>query len=270
MKGLYDLSQERGQELARRLQGASDVKAAQDEAARYLDELGAQYASEAVEPDRRRRALGLLAVAKAALEAMGAVSQAEILRLPGPAPRADRRDLRGKLCFLPALLAAAAAVWTLVGGQLGLCLLCALSAMGSFWTAERGRREVPQQDLQARPQADAAQLARRVDYLLREIDAQLRQEPDAPLPAPRLTTPMLESVQMLLEAQLTGDAQYALKGVSPLAAALARQGVDFVTYAPERAQDFDLLPAPVGGETIRPAVRQGDLLLLRGQATVKK
>ena len=35
-------------------------------------------------------------------------------------------------------------------------------------------------------------------------------------------------------------------------------------------QDFDLLPAPVGGRTIRPALRQGGTLLLRGQATIKR
>ena len=43
-----------------------------------------------------------------------------------------------------------------------------------------------------------------------------------------------------------------------------------ISYAPERAQDFDLLPAPVGGRTIRPALRQGGTLLLRGQATIKR
>lgn len=58
---------------------------------------------------------------------------------------------------------------------------------------------------------------------------------------------------MLLEAQLTGDAQYALKGIPSLADALTRQGIEMISYAPERAQDFDLLPAPVGGRTIRPA-----------------
>lgn len=270
MKGFYVLSQERGQELERRLQGVSDAKAAQDEAARYLDELGAQYTRQDMQEDKRRKALGLLAVAKTALEAMDAVNQAEILRLPGPAPRGDRSHWRQYLYRLPALMAAAAAVWAVLKSQTGLCLLCALSAMGSFLTAERGSGDVPRENLQARPRAEAAQLARRLDYLLKEIDAQLREEPPAPREAPRLTTPVLESVQMLLEAQLTGDAQYALKGVSPLAAAMTRQGIDFVTYAPERARDFDLLPAPVGGETIRPAVRQGDLLLLRGQATVKK
>lgn len=75
---------------------------------------------------------------------------------------------------------------------------------------------------------------------------------------------------MLLEAQLTGDAQYALKGIPSLADALTRQGIEMISYAPERAQDFDLLPAPVGGRTIRPALRQGGTLLLRGQATIKR
>lgn len=275
LKDMYALGQERAEELTRRLASCEDVKAAQAQGACWLDEIGALYVGQPLEAPRRRRALGLIALAKAALEVMDAADRAQVVLLPGPAPRRKEQGWRQMIRHLPALLAAVAAVWAFLTDQTNLCLLCALSAMGGYLAVQRGAQPqaVPQEQWQARPQVDAARMARRLGYLLREIDAQLQREDEAiaaPQDAPRLTAPMLESVQMLLEAQLTGDAQYALKGVSPLADAMARQGIEFVPYCPERARDFDLLPAPVGGETIRPAVRQGDTLLLRGQATVKK
>lgn len=272
MKQLHTLGAEREAELIRRLAQCPDVETAQDESIRWLDQVGAAYADQAIPPARRAKALGLLGVGKAALEALGAADRAQIL--PGPLLAPPRPRWRLALGYLPSLLAGVAALWALCLKHNALCLLCAVCAGASLpalrpvLTALTGdNRAAPQ----AHPQVTPEQLSRRLVYLLGEIDGQLeREETAAPADGPQLGAPLLEAVQMLLEAQLTGDAQYALKGVSPLADALTRQGIELILYAPDRAQDFDLLPAPVGGRTIRPALRQGGALLLRGQATVKR
>ena len=92
---------------------------------------------------------------------------------------------------------------------------------------------------------------------------------EAPREPGGLEPPLLEAVQMLLEARLTGDPEYALKGIPTMVSALNAQGIELLPYSTENHGNFDLLPAPEGGKTIRPALRQGDTLLMRGQATVK-
>ena len=271
MKDLHTLGAEEEGLLISRLAQCADAKSAGDEAIRWLDQVGAAYAEQAMPAAQRAKALGLLGVGKAALEALGAVDRAQVSSGPLLSPPQPRWRLA--LGYLPSLLAGLSALWALLLEHNALCLLCALGGglalpvLRPALTALTGEmRRAPE----ARPQAAPEQLARRLLYLLGEIDGQLEREQPAPEEGPRLGAPLLEAAQMLLEAQLTGDAQYALKGVSPLADALTRQGIELVLYAPDRAQDFDLLPAPVGGRTLRPALRQGGALLLRGQATVKR
>lgn len=268
MKDLHTLGAQRERELVRLLAQCPDVAAAQDEAIRWLDQVGGAYGEQAMPARQRTRALGLLAVGKAALEVLSAADRVQILAgLPSPPPR---RDWRYALACLPSLLAAIAALWALFLEHNGLCLVCVLSAAAGLPTLCLSMASERRREPQAHPQVSPEQLVRRLSYLLREIDGQLESEAGNAPGAPQLTGPLLEAAQMLLEAQLTGDAQYALKGIPSLADALTRQGIEMISYAPERAQDFDLLPAPVGGRTIRPALRQGGTLLLRGQATIKR
>jgi hypothetical protein len=55
-----------------------------------------------------------------------------------------------------------------------------------------------------------------MERLLRDVDALLSaEEAAAEAEAPLLTGPVLESIQMLCEASLTGDGAYALRAASP-------------------------------------------------------
>ncbi|MEG0935429.1 MAG: hypothetical protein RSJ41_07545 [Clostridia bacterium] len=262
--------QARADALTNNLSACADVREACDCAVRYLDALCEDYCAQDAPAALRKRARGLIAVAKAAVEAMAAVDRADFRLLPGPAPSKSAARVKRLLGYLPGALMAAIAVWAFFSNQTNLAL-AALVACGvsAFFAREVERPILTPPRVEATPAVSCDQLARRIAFALREIDAQLYEEEAPASCAPALTRPMLEALQMLFEAQLTSDPAFALKVTPQIADALKRQGVELKLYDAQSAKDFDLLPAMTGGETIRPAIKQDETLLLRGQATVK-
>ena len=69
----------------------------------------------------------------------------------------------------------------------------------------------------------------------------------------------------LLEAQYSGDGEFALERLSDIRYYLYRSGIDIVDYTPQHEAWFDRMPAP-GQGTIRPALVREGRLLRRGMA----
>jgi len=121
---------------------------------------------------------------------------------------------------------------------------------------------------------DVDELLRQSDRLMDTIEALIESRRQAEAEAaqlagesPLMSEDILESIQMLLEASLTGDGEYALKAMPKLREALRAQGVVILDYSDEHRTYFELFPGMQAGMTIRPAFIRNGHLLMRGQAT---
>ncbi|MDL2206328.1 hypothetical protein LJC33_05390 [Eubacteriales bacterium OttesenSCG-928-N13] len=119
------------------------------------------------------------------------------------------------------------------------------------------------------PIVNTDMLVRCMDRMMLDMDQMLNNTSAPELPAPELSRGMMESIQMLMEARINEDGNYALKALPQMMDALQRQGIEVLLFDQDTKQNFDLLPAPDGGETIRPALVKDGHVLCRGQATVK-
>ncbi len=270
---LYDAKRDG---FERQLQDAGAGPAA-DACARLLSELRRGYADAEGDAHKRRLAAQLFSVAEAGVMAMVSVSQVDIRMklVSGPASPAisgkRRRQVRTILQYLPGALCLLLAAWLYLDGKMPaaiLALVCGGISYATLFGLKRPARALP--DVAGETRVDPVALSRRMEKLVQAIDGALgtERQPDAePL---QLTQGLLESIQMLMEAKLTEDGGFALRALPGMMDQLARQGVTAQLYGEDLRQHFDLLPAPVGGDTIRPALLKDGRVLSRGQATTKE
>lgn len=268
MKGFYELHEAKKAELIRRADGVSPARA-QEAACLYLEDIRALY--NAQEGARRNPVGDLCAVARSALGALGAASAASVRALPASeaAPQSLREKILKIIAFLPAALMLLSSVWALFEDEPGIAAAAFAACCASllFTFTEHGRLSLRAPKMEAEPLTDGEELARRMAFLFREIDAVLDAAPTQKSAA--LPRELLEPVQMLMEAHLTGDGHFALKTLPRLTDVISRLGITILPYSEKNAGDFDLFPAQEGGRTIRPALVRDGEILLRGQATVK-
>ena len=261
-----ELFETRQDALAKKLQQCEDVKASSDCIEAMIEELFCVYARQDVDLDAARiKALGQVACTAAA--GIGAVSQAEVYEIIRPR-KPKRLNAHRVLAYVPCVLMAGLCVFLYWNEQtnlaMGALLAAAVSLILLFVQKTPDAVEV-----NARPTIDMTELMRRLRTLMRTLDEAVL--PVAELSEPDdLPRPLLEGVQMLMEAHFTQDGDFALKSISRLSHAFGESGVEFAEYTRNDRADFDLLAAQQGGQTIRPAVYKGGKLVLRGQATVAK
>lgn len=250
------------------LSACTDSRAAAARACRFVDELLEAFSGEAEDVRVRARAVMLCRVAKSALSGIEAVTESDV-RAIHERERPAKARLRAALHYAPGVIAGALSVWLYLSGQVNPAFLSLLCATLSVLAARERARPIAPERYEAAVRVHAHDLSRHVAFLCREID-QLLPEREAPPHGAGPSMALLEAAQMLMEAELTKDGDYALKSVPQFVDALERDDVRFSKYEDGDSRDFDLLPGPKDGATIRPAVRRHGELLLRGQAMVKR
>lgn len=269
LQTLTELYQERMHLVEAQFATCESAEAAAACASACLGALRDAYAAACDDDALRRQAGDILVICQSACGLIAAISDAEVsLRLPSPGaknPRA-RTVLRSARRYLPAVLCAALAAYLFLRNEIPAAVIAAVSAASCLLLPAVKAPTQALPEAKAVPRPDPKEMARRLERLVRDADALLagRDAPEAG--APLLSAPLMESIQMLCEASLTGDGAFALRAASPLVAALEAQGLELMLYSPENAGWFDLIPGAGAGRTIRPALVRDGQLLARGQA----
>ena len=262
---LTELLQRDKGELLQKLERAEDVKESGDILCAFLDKFRQEAASGML--THERMALNrACSVANEGCRMIASVSKTKVDIQQVPVD--TKMTKTGVLAFLPAMMCAVLAVLLCFEGDMGGAVVAALSAAVSVVLKGKEQKSAMPQ-VNAFPMVDAQETVRRFDALLRAIDTAVADDVPESGAAGEMSQPLMESLQMLMEAQLTKDGAFALRTIPQVETALSRDGIVMVPYSEENKHLFDLLPAPEGGETIRPALMSGGSLIARGQATCK-
>lgn len=267
--------------LAQRLSAERDVDAAVDEARACLDRMRQAYIVQQDNQRMRREATHLFTLANAAVAVLGSARDTQVhARLatekPGAVNLRLRKTWRDYIGYAPVLLCILTSVMLFADGNTFMILLSLAATVGCGWlTVRQQRTKAPAGTtlpaVQAEVLVDAQALLSSMEGVCVVMDRLLAQEEEQSQQGgqrPQWTQEQLSAVQMLWEAMRTGDGEYALKAVPQMLDALERQELELVLYTPEQARYFEMIPAEIGGQTIRPALVSGKTLLARGQVTV--
>lgn len=273
MKQLTKLFQERRAGTERALAACEGAREAAACVRGELDALRQLYIAQLSDARAQKRANDLFAASMAAADLVAGMNRAEAqLRLREPSARLPigRLDRRALLLYAPLAMCLVLAVWLFLSDRASAALLALIAGAASYLSL-RGLKApagaLPEATARALP--DAAEMARRLERLVLELDGLLLADEERPLEAPlQLTRGLLEASQMLCEASLTKDGDFALRSVAQLTDALNGQGVELLMYAPEDRARFDVLPAKAGVQTIRPAMVKDGETILRGVAAI--
>ena len=276
MPKLQALFAGRRADFEREITNTPDAKAAHDACVRCLGDLRRDYLDQITDASERLRLNELISAAEGGIAMMVAVSNVDIkLRLGGQKAtvRRIRMGFKQLLVYLPCAMCSVLAIWLYLEAQLPAAVMALASGLMSLLSLMRLRPKqagstIP--DVIGEATVDAQALSRWMDALLGRMDQLLEQDKlEQSAQMPELGHPMLEAIQMLMEAKLTEDGAFALKALPQMMAALESEGIEVELYTKASGANFDMLPAPVGGETIRPALLRDGRLLVRGQATIK-
>jgi hypothetical protein len=269
LETLYELFRERVSLVEAQFAACETADAAAVCASGFLGALREAYVAGCEDARLRLRASDLLTACQSAAGLIAGLSKADVsLRLPGPsfeAPRA-RRALSVIRRYTPTALCAVLAGYLLLRNELPAAILAFAAAVACFFMPVTKAPAAILPEARGVPRPEPQEMTQRLSRLLRDVDALLTAQVASEIGAPLLTGPVLESIQLLCEASLTGDSAFALRAASPLVSALEAQGLQLMLFSPESAGWFDLLPGAGGGRTIRPALIKDGHLLARGQA----
>ncbi len=270
--GLYTLSElyrERMHLVESQFAACQSAEAAAACASAFLGALREAYAAACDDDALRRQAGDILVICQSACGLIAGMADAEVsLRLSAPGTKNPlaRRVLRSARRYLPAALCAALAAYLMLRNEIPAAIMAAVAAVSCLLLPAVKAPVQALPEAKAVPRPDPKEMTRRLERLLRDADALLAGREALEPGVPLLSAPLVESIQMLCEASLTGDGAFALRAASPLVAALEAQGLQLMLYAPENAGWFDLIPGAGAGRTIRPALVRDGHLLARGQA----
>lgn len=121
--------------------------------------------------------------------------------------------------------------------------------------------------------ADADDIAKRLEEVIRAIDAMLEKEKQSIATNKRLMESAINADEAqlfsyLMEAKLSGDAEFALEQLDEVEHYLARQDVLLVKYTKGNERYFDFLEGEET-RTIRPALVRGGQVMVKGLAQLK-
>ena len=241
---------------------------------RAIDTLSDEYGSvllrynAACSPDRMRQALA---------DAMTAAARDSLafLKAAGAEKAVSRREtpLWAPLLLLLAVVAAAVAV--LLGEtQRPVLLAGTAAAVAAAFLA--GRLWFRRQEVSVRPTLDAdrlwAAMKRSGETMDRKIDEFCARAAEwtAAGGAGSVGTLREEELQLfgdLLEALYAENGDFALRQLRKLLPCLQALGIETEDYRGDNAELFELFPSKRPGNTLRPALKAGDRLLLAGRAT---
>ncbi len=273
MAAIRDIYQSKKDKLHSELSECKDITAAADEAMAFMDSLLQSYITQEPNALARQEARRSLSFGKAVLTCLYCASRVKIISVPEKAYQTnDALDIKTLKRFSPAILSLLLTAALLAGGNFWLILLSTAASAACVWQnlQKAAKTEYSQPKAQGIVQANVAELCEKIEHICVLADQNISSlsAHSAENETIEWTQLQYQSVQALWEAGHAQDGDYALKSIAPLLEELQRQGVEMMTITPENRQYFDCLPGIEKDDTIRPAMKKGNRLLARGQATI--
>ena len=175
------------------------------------------------------------------------------------------------ICCLSSLL--------LFGQNLSFLFGCILMVLAIFLAFLSGRLWYGEREVQVRTGLDddtvwktlrktSATMDRKIDRLCELEDARIQEARNsAGETRQKISTEELNLLGDLLEGLYSENGEFSLRQLRKIKPYLQRQGIGLEDYAANNAEFFEILPSKKGAATLRPALLEGETLLLAGKAT---
>ena len=175
------------------------------------------------------------------------------------------------ICCLSSLL--------LFGQNLSFLFGCILMVLAIFLAFLSGRLWYGEREVQVRTGLDddtvwktlrktSATMDRKIDRLCELEDARIQEARNsAGETRQKISAEELNLLGDLLEGLYSENGEFSLRQLRKIKPYLQRQGIELEDYAANNAEFFEILPSKKGAATLRPALLEGETLLLAGKAT---
>ena len=175
------------------------------------------------------------------------------------------------ICCLSSLL--------LFGQKMSFLIGCILMVLAIFLAFLSGRLWYGEREVQVRTGLDddtvwktlrktSATMDRKIDRLCELEEARIQEARNsAGETRQKISTEELNLLGDLLEGLYSENGEFSLRQLRKIKPYLQRQGIELEDYAANNAEFFEILPSKKGAATLRPALLEGETLLLAGKAT---
>ena len=175
------------------------------------------------------------------------------------------------ICCLSSLL--------LFGQKLSFLFGCILMVLAIFLAFLSGRLWYGEREVQVRTGLDddavwktlrktSATMDRKIDRLCELEDARIQEARNsAGETRQKISAEELNLLGDLLEGLYSENGEFSLRQLRKIKPYLQRQGIELEDYTANNAEFFEILPSKKGAATLRPALLEGETLLLAGKAT---
>ena len=175
------------------------------------------------------------------------------------------------ICCLSSLL--------LFGQKMSFLIGCILMVLAIFLAFLSGRLWYGEREVQVRTGLDddtvwktlrktSATMDRKIDRLCELEDARIQEARNsAGETRQKISVEELNLLGDLLEGLYSENGEFSLRQLRKIKPYLQRQGIELEDYAANNAEFFEILPSKKGAATLRPALLEGETLLLAGKAT---
>ena len=175
------------------------------------------------------------------------------------------------ICCLSSLL--------LFGQKMSFLIGCILMVLAIFLAFLSGRLWYGEREVKVRTGLDddtvwktlrktSATMDRKIDRLCELEDARIQEARNsAGETRQKISAEELNLLGDLLEGLYSENGEFSLRQLRKIKPYLQRQGIELEDYAVNNAEFFEILPSKKGAATLRPALLEGETLLLAGKAT---
>ena len=175
------------------------------------------------------------------------------------------------ICCLSSLL--------LFGQKMSFLIGCILMVLAIFLAFLSGRLWYGEREVKVRTGLDddtvwktlrktSATMDRKIDRLCELEDARIQEARNsAGETRQKISVEELNLLGDLLEGLYSENGEFSLRQLRKIKPYLQRQGIELEDYAANNAEFFEILPSKKGAATLRPALLEGETLLLAGKAT---
>ena len=167
----------------------------------------------------------------------------------------------------------------LFGQKMSFLIGCILMVLAIFLAFLSGRLWYGEREVQVRTGLDddtvwktlrktSATMDRKIDRLCELEDARIQEARNsAGETRQKISAEELNLLGDLLEGLYSENGEFSLRQLRKIKPYLQRQGIELEDYAANNAEFFEILPSKKGAATLRPALLEGETLLLAGKAT---
>ena len=175
------------------------------------------------------------------------------------------------ICCLSSLL--------LFGQKMSFLIGCILMVLAIFLAFLSGRLWYGEREVQVRTGLDgdtvwktlrktSATMDRKIDRLCELEDARIQEARNsAGETRQKISAEELNLLGDLLEGLYSENGEFSLRQLRKIKPYLQRKGIELEDYTANNAEFFEILPSKKGAATLRPALLEGETLLLAGKAT---